>query len=226
VIDHLAHLRADADAVLAVLTMAEGSEPVAGCPGWSVRDLVEHLGGVHRWARDIVVTGRPGPEPAAEGDLAAWFAEGAAALIETLAGADPAAATWSFTTDRTVGFWRRRQALETVVHRWDAQSAVGEPEPIDAVLAADGIGEVAELMLPRQVAKERIPPLPGAVRIAASDLEASYVLGDGEPQATVTAAAEVLLLLLWHRVGPADPRLRIDGDAALADQVLRLALAP
>ena len=225
-IDHLAHLRADADAVLAVLAVAEGAEPVAGCPGWTVHDLVGHLGGVHRWARDIVLTGRPGPEPAPEGDLAAWFDEGAAALIETLTAADPAAATWSFTTDRTVGFWRRRQALETVVHRWDAQSAVGEPEPIDAALAADGIGEVAELMLPRQVAKERIPPLPGAVRVVASDLEASYVLGDGEPQATVTAPAEVLLLLLWHRVGPADPRLRIDGDAALADRVLRLALAP
>ena len=224
--DHLAHVRADADAVLAVLSMADGTEPVAACPGWTLHDLVGHLGGVHRWARDIVLTERPGPEPAPEGDLATWFAEGAAALLETLAAADPAAGTWSFTTDRTVGFWRRRQALETVVHRWDAQSAVGQPEPIDPSLAADGIGEVAELMLPRQVAKERIPPLPGAVRVTATDVEASYVLGDGEPAATVSAPAELLLLLLWQRVGPADPRLRIAGDAALADQVLRLSLAP
>jgi len=224
--DYLAHVRADADAILAVLSMAEGTEPVAACPGWTVNDLVGHLGGVHRWARDIVLTGRPGPEPTPEGELATWFAEGASALIETLATADPATDAWSFTTDRTVGFWRRRQALETVVHRWDAQSAVGQPEPIDPALAADGVGEVAELMLPRQVAKARIPPLPGAIRVTSTDVEASYVLGDGEPGATVSAPAELLLLLVWQRVGPADPRLRVDGDAALADEVLRLALAP
>jgi uncharacterized protein (TIGR03083 family) len=224
--DYLAHVRAEADAVLAVLSMAEGTEPVAACPGWTVHDLVGHLGGVHRWARDIVLTGRPGPEPTPDGDLATWFADGASALLQTLTEADPAAATWSFTTDRTVGFWRRRQALETVIHRWDAQSAVGQPEPIEPALAADGIGEVAELMLPRQVAKGRIPPLPGAVRVVASDVDASYVLGDAEPAASVTASAEVLLLMLWQRVGPADPRLRIEGDAALADEVLRLSLAP
>jgi len=224
--DYLAHVRADADAVLAVLSMAEGTEPVAACPGWTLHDLVGHLGGVHRWARDIVLTGRPGPEPTPEGELATWFAEGASALLETLGAADPASDAWSFTTDRTVEFWRRRQALETVVHRWDAQSAVGQPEPIDPALAADGVGEVAELMLPRQVAKGRIPPLPGAIRVTSTDVEASYVLGDGEPAATVSAPAELLLLLVWQRVGPADPRLRIDGDAVLADQVLRLALAP
>src|SRR3712207_7465665 len=49
--------------------------------------------------------------------------------------ADPAAPTWSFTTDRTAGFWVRRQALETAVHRWDAQHAAGEPERIDPALA-------------------------------------------------------------------------------------------
>jgi uncharacterized protein (TIGR03083 family) len=226
VTDHLAHLRADADAVLAVLSVTDGSEPVAACPGWTLHDLVEHLGGVHRWARDIVVTGRPGAEPKADGELATWFRDGAAALIDALADADPAAATWSFTTDRTVGFWRRRQALETAVHRWDAQSAAGEPEPIDPWLAADGVAEVADLMLPRQVAKGRIPPLPGAVRVVATDAGTTRVLGEGEPQATVSAAAEVLLLALWHRVGPGDPRLHVEGDAGLADQVLRMGLAP
>ena len=132
-IDHLAHLRADSDAVLAVLRRSAGDEPVAACPGWTLHDLVEHLGGVHRWARQILLTGQRVDETPTAGDrdLAGWFAEGAEALLETLAAADPAAATWSFTADRTAGFWRRRQALETVVHRWDAQQAAGEPEGID-----------------------------------------------------------------------------------------------
>ena len=227
-LDHLAHLRADCDAVLAVLAVADLTAPVAACPGWDLRALVEHLGCVHRWATEIVRTGVVAGEPTADGagDLAAWFAEGAAGLLEALAAADPAAPTWSFTTDRTAGFWRRRQALETVVHRWDAQRAAGQPEPIDVQLAADGIAEVADLFLPRQLKLGRIGPLPAAVALHPVDTGREVRLGTDEPVATVTGAAEVLLLVLWHRVDPADPRLTIDGDADVARSVLALALAP
>jgi hypothetical protein len=78
-------------------------------------------------------------------------------------------------------------------------------------------------MAPRQVAMERIPPLPATLRLHATDTGEEWVLGDGEPTAHVEAAAETLLLLLWHRVDPGDPRVRTAGDAA---SVLRLALAP
>jgi uncharacterized protein (TIGR03083 family) len=227
-IDHLAHLRADCDAVLAVLDRTAGDEPVAACPGWGIRELVEHLGGVHRWATQIVQTGaRVDQTPTPGGrDLTEWFAEGADELLRTLAAADPTADAWSFTADRTAGFWRRRQALETVVHRWDAQRAAGEPERIDPVLAADGLHEVADLMLPRQVRLGRVEPLSRAVRLTATDASGDVLLGEGEPAATVAGPAELLLLLLWHRVQPTDPRLQVDGDAATADHVLRQALAP
>jgi uncharacterized protein (TIGR03083 family) len=224
VIDHLAHLRADADAVLAALSVGDPSAPVAACPGWTLRDLVVHLGGVHRWARQIVSTGelQRQQEEHEVVDLAAWFAEGAAALLDVLAAADPAEPCWSFTTDRTKGFWRRRQALETVVHRWDAEHAVGEPGPIDPVLAADGVAEVVDLMAPRQVKLGRIGPLPVAVELRALE-GGRWVLGEAPVSATVTASAEVLLLLLWHRVDPGDPRVRVDGDDG---GVLTMALAP
>ena len=223
--DFLAHLRADADAVLAVLDTAALTEPVASCPGWTVRDLVEHLGSVHRWATGIVRTGTPGrlDEQRGVDDLRGWFAAGAEALLEVLTAADPAAPCWSFTRDRTMGFWRRRQALETVVHRWDAQQAVGQPGAIDASLAADGVAEVVTLMAPRQVELERIPPLPATLALRATDTDAEWVLGEGEPTARVEASAETLLLLLWHRIDAGDPRVRTTGDAA---PVLRLALAP
>ena len=190
-IDHLAHLRADCDAVLAVLGRASGDEPVAACPGWGVRDLVEHLGGVHRWARQIVLTGEHVDETPTPGDrdLTDWFAEGADELIQALAAADPTAPTWSFTADKTAGFWRRRQALETVVHRWDAQRAAGEPERIDPELALDGVREVADLMLPRQVRMGRLAPLTHAVRLAATDASGQVLLGEGEPAAVVAGPA-------------------------------------
>jgi uncharacterized protein (TIGR03083 family) len=222
--DYLAHLRADVDAILGVLGTSALTEPVTGCPGWTLRELVEHLGSVHRWAAQIVQTGEPQRQQEHEAaDLVGWFAEGAESLIQTLAAADPAAPCWSFTTDRTMGFWRRRQALETVVHRWDAERAVGEPGRIDPSLAADGVDEVVSLMTPRQITMERIPPLPATLRLHATDTGGEWVLGDGAPTAEVTASAEILLLLLWHRVDPADPRVRTSGDAA---SVLRLALAP
>ena len=41
----------------------------------------------------------------------------------------------------TVGFWQRRQAHETAMHRVDAQLAAGEVATIDGALAADGIDE-------------------------------------------------------------------------------------
>jgi uncharacterized protein (TIGR03083 family) len=224
VTDYLAHLRSDVDAVLAVLATAELTEPVVACPGWTLRDLVEHLGGVHRWATQIVRTREPQPEvEQAVTDLAPWFAEGAQALIETLTAADPSDPCWSFTRDRRVGFWHRRQALETSVHRWDAQRAIGEPDPIDPSLAADGVAEVVQLMTPRQIALERIPPLPVTVLLHATDTGDDCMLGDGRPSAGVEASAETLLLLLWHRIDPGDPRVRTTGDA---EQVLRLGLAP
>jgi uncharacterized protein (TIGR03083 family) len=226
-VDDLTHLRAEADAVLGVLVRASLSEPVAACPGWTVRELVEHLGGVHRWATQIVQTGRPHPddEPRGVEDLPAWFEEGAAALIAALAASDPGAACWSFTADRTAGFWRRRQALETAVHRWDAERALGEPDPIDPALAAAGVAEVVDLMVPRQVRLERIAPLTVGIELRASDTVGSWNLG-GSQVASVEATAETLLLLLWHRVDPTDPRVRVDGDRETADAILRLPLAP
>jgi uncharacterized protein (TIGR03083 family) len=222
--DYLTHLRADVDAILGVLARAALTEPVSACPGWTLRDLVVHLGGIHRWATEIVRTREPQGEVQHDiADLTTWFADGAAALIETLAAADPSSPCWSFTRDRSVAFWRRRQALETVVHRWDAERAVGEPGRLDPLLAADGVAEVVKLMTPRQIALERIPPLPATVLLHATDTADDWVLGDGRPSAGVEATAEMLLLLLWHRIDPGDPRVRTTGDA---DQVLRLALAP
>lgn len=228
---HLDHLTAEVTAFRDVLTEADLNATVAACPGWLIRDLVLHLGQVHRWATAIVRTTQLQPESEPEVGirdpaLARWFAEGAEQLIATLAAADPAAPCWSFTADRTAGFWVRRQALETAVHRWDAQGAEGEPDPLDPELAAEGLAEVVDLMLPRQQRLGRVGPLPHAVTLRAVDTGTSRTIGEGEPVAELHAPAELLLLLLWHRVDPGDPRLHVTGDRAAAAEVLRLPLAP
>ena len=138
------------------------------CPGWTLRDLVEHLGGVHRWAHEGITTGRapdrsstdPAPDaPPREADgLARWFGDGAIALAQVLDAADLDTPAWMpFRVERpTIGVWLRRQTHETSLHRWDAESAVGAPGPIEATSAADGIDEYFDLVLARRVDRDGI----------------------------------------------------------------------
>ena len=205
---------------------------VPSCPGWSMRDLVEHLGAVHRWARDAIVLGRPNDmeEPAVGDDLVDWFAAGAGELLALLRASDPAAQAWTFGPHpRTVSFWDRRQALEISLHLWDARNASGAPNLLDAELAADGVAEVVEIMYPRQVRLNRIAPLPYAIKIVvAGDPQTQHVLGgsgsDPKPVATLTGPAPDLLLVLWGR-GDRD-RLAVTGDGAAVTPMLAGGVTP
>jgi uncharacterized protein (TIGR03083 family) len=124
---------------------------VPTCPGWQVRDLVRHVGSVHRWAAAFVAEGltsyRQGEEPPADLDGAAllsWFREGHRRLVDTLSSAAPDVACWHFMpAPSPLAFWARRQAHETAVHRADAQSARGgELGPVPVGFAVDGIDEI------------------------------------------------------------------------------------
>lgn len=159
---HLSYLRADVRRV-ADAVRAGRDRPVASCPGWTVADLAVHLGIVHRWANEAVTTRaterpRGATErygvPADRPDLAEWYEEAATTLIDTLSSVDPETPVWSFGTDRTARFWSRRQAHETLVHRWDAQEAIGAGavDPLDAEHAADAVDELLVALLPPRIA--------------------------------------------------------------------------
>lgn len=187
---------------------------VTSCPDWRVLDLAHHLGNIHRWALAATLTDSPpalpgdAPGPSAVQD---WYADSAAALVDRLSSADPTQPCWHFgAPPRHVGWWVRRQAHEAAVHLWDAQAALGTGVPLDPALAADGVEEVLDVLVPRQVRMERIPPLTAAVRLTATDTPLDRVLGEGEPVATLTGTASDLLLALWRRV-PLE-RLTVEGD--------------
>jgi uncharacterized protein (TIGR03083 family) len=242
-LDHLAHLRAAADAFAAVLDEGPLDAPVAGCPGWDVRRLGVHLGIVHRWAAAAARTAEPprsedyDHEPGDDVDLAQWYRAAAGDLLVVLAGLDPDAPTWHpFPVALRASLWPRRQAHETTVHRWDAQQAVAtstgrDPDPIDAVLAADGIDEYFGVMLPRLLVR-RSPTLPvGTLGVHCTDAPGGWLVAgiDGRVEivgddpagadALVTGPASDVLLRLWGR--PAGP-IRRDGDPAVADAWLAL----
>jgi uncharacterized protein (TIGR03083 family) len=121
---------------------------VPSCPEWDVSKLVRHTGTAQRWSNGVVRTRQPLAHksidlaiPEDRSGLPDWLEAGAAELAATLAGTDPDAECWTWTDDHHVRFWARRMALETAVHRWDAQGVRGEPEPIDGGLAVEGIDE-------------------------------------------------------------------------------------
>ena len=129
--------------------------PVHTCPGFTVNEVVRHVGGVYRVARLWVLEGRsprwhqqhPVPGQSTEDYLRAGLTE---LLAEFRAhDADTPAATW-WPADRTYGFWYRRMAHETTIHRIDLQAAVvdagaakdGDPiTPVSDDFAVDGVDE-------------------------------------------------------------------------------------
>ena len=206
-------IRREADAF--VRAAARGlAAPAPSCPGWTVGDLTYHLGSVHRFHAAHVVRGvttrpeqldLPDPEDA---ELIAWFEGGVDALLAALARTDPGSPAWNFSpaAPKVAAFWPRRMALETAVHRWDAQSAHGSPEPIEASLAADGIDEVLTVHLPADLADE--PAQAGGVITVRCPEAAWTVRLDGDrigpssetPDAALEGAASDVLLALWGRV--------------------------
>lgn len=214
--------------------------PIPTCPGWVVRDLLRHLGGVHRWAGLHVREARPdlvvvedevdlfGTWPDDE-VLVEWYRAEHRLLVESLEAADPDLACVTFLPAPSPRhFWARRQAHETTIHRVDVESAAGLIAAIAADLAADGIDELVAGMVPRPGGRLRSSP-PRTLRVAPDDHPARWLLrigdgpvvterdGDGAEPAdcTVHDTASDLYLALWNRRGV--DGLRGDGDGALLD---------
>lgn len=140
--------------------------------------------------------------------------------------------TW-WPADQTAGFWQRRMAHETAVHRWDAQVAHNFTEPIESNLAADGIDETFDVMLPRR--RGAVPDVPlGAgesFHFHRTDGPGEWLVRfepDGPVVSREHAKADVavrgpasdLVLFLWHRIPAA--RLDVVGDATRLERYFEL----
>ena len=60
------------------------------------------------------------------GALLALFDDASRGLLGALATTPDSTAVWTWAEDQTVGFIRRRQAHEALIHRLDAELVVGE----------------------------------------------------------------------------------------------------
>jgi len=148
--DYLSHLRTESDRFLALLHHADPTLPVPSCPEWSADDLLWHLGEVQwfwgtiveeRLQDDEEAEAKKPARPGTHAGLVSFFEDATALLRSALTAADPGESVWMWSDDKTVGYIRRRQAHEALIHRLDAELTVGQVTPLDTPLASDGVHE-------------------------------------------------------------------------------------
>jgi choline dehydrogenase-like flavoprotein len=166
-------------------------------------------------------------EEPSETELAGWFDAARSDVIEALAGAGTDTAMWTWSEARDSGFFHRRMAHESTLHRLDADLAVdGSLGDVTAAFASDGIDEFVHVGMRHSLRRpERTYP-DGSLHLHCTDTEGEWmVVPDGSGGLTVTrehakgdvavrGPAVSILRYIWGR-----ERENVDvfGDEGLAD---------
>jgi hypothetical protein len=155
---------------------------------------------------------------------------------------DPAAA-W-YTPDQTVGFWIRRMAQETVIHRIDAELGTGQPvapvAPVPTDLAVDGIDELLKVFVAYSVAKwgnyftDILAGSPGRTYTVRTDgavwrartgpglFVVEDAAGDDATDVTVSGPPTAVLRWVWNREGAAEPSgVTVEGAPEAVEELRR-----
>ena len=126
---------------------------VPTCPDWSVADLVRHVAQVYLHKAEIMRHGKQPevwpPEGFGQAGPLELLDRCYAGLRAEFDAREPgdAASTW-YEPDQTVGFWIRRMAQETVIHRIDAELGAGAlVTPVPDDLAVDGVDELLKIFV-------------------------------------------------------------------------------
>jgi uncharacterized protein (TIGR03083 family) len=153
-LDYLAHLAQESARFLEVIAEAPPDARVPSCPDWSADDLLWHLSEVQWFWGTIVRDGLTGEKaeqrkpkrPGGRAALLSFYRRASHDLSEVLAAVPAPTPAWTWSEDHTVGFIRRRQAHEALIHRVDAELAADDRSPVDPRLGADGADEALRIM--------------------------------------------------------------------------------
>ena len=134
-----------------LLRDADWSMPVPTCPGWTLLQLLRHVGRGDRWAAQIIADRadasldprlvRDGRPPADVPGGVRWLSESPRTLLAAVEAVGPDTEVSTFLGPKAAAWWVRRRLHEATVHRADAAIALGAPYELSAELAADGITE-------------------------------------------------------------------------------------
>jgi uncharacterized protein (TIGR03083 family) len=230
--EYRAAIRTEADRLVTAAGRAGLDTTVPSCPDWDVAELLGHIGRVYRWAAACVeaneaVSPRDLPRPPERDARVAWVQEGVTRVLAVL-DRPPDEPAWTWAPGGTVGFWQRRQAHETAVHRVDAELAGGPPTPVPRELAVDGIDEWLGLLSYR-LGTPAVTGTGETLHVHCTDGDGEWLLrltGDGlavdrvhaKGDAAVRGSASDLLLVLMRRLPP--ERVEVLGERAVLDGFL------
>jgi len=217
---------------------------VPTCPEWTLFDLAQHLGQGRRFRAATIAAGpadappaeavaeRTVPAPRERDELLAWSAATTQQLLDALLAADPDGSCWTGwgrtqLTD-TCGSVARHQVQEIAVHTYDAQVAVGAPQPLPAEVALDGVEENLFITC---FTTSAWPHKPTAFDFHATEGRSWRLTVDGDGARTtrlpatgedpdaaglsIRGIASDLVLYLYQRISV--DSLQLDGDPQLLD---------
>jgi len=224
---------------------ADPGADVPTCPGWTAADLARHVGQVYMHKTLGMRLGHEPedwpPKSLADEEPLDLLDRTYAELRVEFAARNPAdpTGTW-YEPDQTVGFWIRRMAQETVVHRIDGELAAGRPlGPIPDDLAIDGVDELLRCFVAFGVSAwseyftEALAGSPGRVYAFHTDAAAWHVhtapgtfeVHDGAPETadvTISGAPAELLRWVWNRHTPQNPvAVTVQGPQDALDELHR-----
>lgn len=239
--DHTAALLEQGRLLGELYSAADPTTAIPTCPGWTLRQLVTHVGRGHRWAAatvreasDSPVDIRTVPDgrlPDDAADAVTWLDGSAAALVDAVATTGADTPVWTFLGPRPAGWWIRRRLHEATVHRADAALALDVPYDLAAGIAADGVSEYLDLVAARPAGAGPVPlDIGQSLHLHATDdglggsgewlvhgdgVAVSWEHGHGKGAVAVRGRASDLLLAVLRRLPADDGRLELLGETAV-----------
>jgi uncharacterized protein (TIGR03083 family) len=184
------------------LGLAAGRDPdrpVPQYPGWTLADLASHtasiFGRTTLICKELPTERIPAPTLPEGSNVLDWYDATLDEMLAVLTEADPTTPCWGFGPDPSVGFWEERMVIETGVHRWDAYQAFGEEDRLIDVVVRTGLDEFGDMWLPQLGDVQTL-------EVTSTDLERTWVYGDGFPTAAIEGTASDLYLRLLSRPSP------------------------
>jgi uncharacterized protein (TIGR03083 family) len=220
---------------------------VPTCPDWTVADLTRHVAQVYVHKTRAMREGKEPeegwpPRELEEEEPLGLLDRAYAGLLHEFDTRQPgdAAGSW-YAPDQTVGFWIRRMAQETVIHRIDAELGTRQSvAPVPDDLAVDGIDELLKVFAAYSVAtwgryfNDVLGQSPGRsytlrtagsawrVRTGPGTFSVEDGEGDGASDVTVSGPPTPLLRWVWNREVPGEPNgVIIEGPAEAVDELKR-----
>lgn len=233
--EHCAALETEIERFAEVYALTPPGLAVDSCPGWSVLDVAQHLGTVHRWSERLVSLLAPRRIAPDEMNLdlgpvsAGWLRHGGDRLLSTLRAGDPDASMWAWGDDQHLRFWSRRQLHETLVHRMDIELASGLSPDVDAAIASDALDEFLVNLPAAARFSPRVRDIRGdggVLEVKASDVATRWTLrllpkgferldGPVTSDAAISGTALELLLVFYRRRPLATSNVACEGDPDL-----------